>query len=324
MIPSDQFVLFYNEIFKCLEKLGPEARQKYYRRVADRQAFFTLDRFKRDGFKGMYDYWERIRLEENCRMRNQHDAEHYESFMERCPSLSKALESETGPCNCYCDHCPGWVNDVIDRAGFIGVYDMIGRRTPRCRYSVYKDRAFAEERYCAWMSESGAEMMRTNMPVGMVHGRLEDSAKFEALHPRFAKVFAWLRTTDLGALAAGRHEIDGDDIYANMMPEAVLEPYAADATMEAHRRYIDIHIPIASSETYGYVYDERGKTDAGFDVTKDFCLFKNPAMRPITVEPGGFVIFFPPGGAHAPNQTLGARLTIKKVVVKVRTNKDIK
>ena len=30
MIPSDQFVLFYNEIFKLLEAKGPEHLRKYY------------------------------------------------------------------------------------------------------------------------------------------------------------------------------------------------------------------------------------------------------------------------------------------------------
>ena len=318
MIPSDHFVLFYNEIFKYLDRRGGGALQKYYRRVADRQAFFTLDRFRRDGFKGMYDYWERIRIEENCRMRNACDADHYESFMGRCPSLSKALESEMGPCRRYCDHCPGWVNDVIGRAGYIGVYDMMGRDVPQCRYSVFKDRALAEERYCRWMSESGAEMMRTNMPVGMVRGRLADSAKFEALHPRFAKAFAWLRATDLVRLTPGRQEIDGDDVYANVSDAAVLEPYAADATMEAHRAYIDVHVPVTGAETYGYAYDETAKTSPAFDVAKDYCLFKNPAMRKITIEPGEFIAFLPPCGAHAPNRTTGTKRTIRKIVVKVR------
>ena len=48
MIPSDHFVYFYNEIFKELEKLGPEALDRYYARVADRQANFTLDAFRRE------------------------------------------------------------------------------------------------------------------------------------------------------------------------------------------------------------------------------------------------------------------------------------
>lgn len=320
MIPSDHFVMFYNEIFKFLERQGGGALERYYRRVADRQAFFTLDRFRRDGFKGMYDYWERIRIEENCKMRNQYDAVHYESFMERCPSLSKALESETGPCCRYCDHCPGWVNDVVGRAGFFGVYDMIGRRTAQCRYAVYRDRTLAEERYSRWAAESGAAMMRTNLPLGMVRGRLADAAKFESLNPHFAKAFDFLRSHNLAELPTGRHEIDGDDVYANVM-DVRLKPWDARAKLEVHRQYIDIHVPVTGIETPGYAFDEENVRQhaASFNVKDDYVLFKNPAMRQLRVVPGEFVAFLPPYGAHAPGQTDGTPTAIRKVVVKVRT-----
>jgi len=164
----------------------------------------------------------------------------------------------------------------------------------------------------------GCALFGDDLPIGMVHGRIADGEKYVGLHPRFAKAFAWLRTTDLAALAAGRHTIDGDDIFANVMPEAPLSPYAADATMEGHRRYIDIQVPLSGPETYGYIYDETAKTSSAFDVEKDYVLFKNPKMRPITIEPGGFIIFFPPGGAHAPNLTTDARRKIRKLVIKVR------
>ena len=67
MLPSDQFVLFYNEIFKFLEKIGPEARQKYYARVSERQAQFCLKLFQEKGLDGMREYWGRIKVEENCK-----------------------------------------------------------------------------------------------------------------------------------------------------------------------------------------------------------------------------------------------------------------
>ena len=65
MIPSDHFVYFYNEVFKEIREQGAVALDRYYARVADRQANFTLDAVRREGLKGMYDYWERIRIEEN-------------------------------------------------------------------------------------------------------------------------------------------------------------------------------------------------------------------------------------------------------------------
>ena len=43
MMPSDHFVMFYNEMFKFLAEQGPQALDRYYARVAARQGNFTLD-----------------------------------------------------------------------------------------------------------------------------------------------------------------------------------------------------------------------------------------------------------------------------------------
>ena len=104
MIPSDHFVKLYNEIFKHLESKGPDALDLYYERVAERQAFFTLDAFKRDGLKGMYDYWERIRIEENCDRTHEYNESFYHAHMNTCPSLSKVIDNDAEPCRVYCDH----------------------------------------------------------------------------------------------------------------------------------------------------------------------------------------------------------------------------
>ena len=165
MIPSDHFVYFYNEIFKELEKLGPEALDKYYARVADRQAYFTLDAFKKDGLKGMYDYWERIRVEENCQSWNDlHEKEgFYQSRMNKCPSLTKALESDAGPCHVYCNHCPGWVLRVFTMAGYYGVFNMKSRTVPQCAKFVTKDRRLAEAKKREWIAEYGEDLIYDNL-----------------------------------------------------------------------------------------------------------------------------------------------------------------
>lgn len=320
MTPSDHFVLFYNEIFKFLAKRGPKALKQYYGRVAERQAFFTLEAFKRDGFKGMFDYWERIRIEENCQMRNAYDDVHYEAEMLRCPSLSKALESDAGVCSCYCDHCPGWVVDVIGRAGCYCVYDMIGREAPRCRYFAYRNRDLAEAKYWQCVAESGVDVVRTNVQRhGLVCGRLSDFGRICPSGSRMEKAAEFLRSADLSRLPLGRHEISGSDVYVNIV-ETTLNTWSSRAQLETHRQYIDVHIPLTVPEVIGYAYDEenvRCLAD-GFNEKDDYVVFKNESQRPIHVAPGEFAAFFPPYGAHAPSQTDGASLRQRKAIVKVR------
>ena len=162
MIPSDHFVKFYNEIFKYLEKQGPDALDRYYECVAKRQAYFTLDAFKRDGLQGMYDYWERIRIEENCELVHDCNDVFYHLKMTTCPSLSKVLDNDAEPCGRYCDHCPGWVGRVIAAAGYFMVYDIIGRNVPQCEFWVFKTKADAEAKREELVALRGEDVVRTN------------------------------------------------------------------------------------------------------------------------------------------------------------------
>ncbi len=165
MIPSDHFVRFYNEIFKFLDGKGPGELDRYYARVAERQAFFTLEAFKRDGLKGMYDYWSRITVEENCDLTLELTDECLTMTMNVCPSLSKALDNDAGACPKYCDHCPGWVCRVIAMAGYYEVYDLVSRTEPRCIEYIYKDRALAERKYAEVLALRGPDLVRNNFQL---------------------------------------------------------------------------------------------------------------------------------------------------------------
>ena len=156
-------------------------------------------------------------------------------------------------------------------------------------------------------------------PVGMVRGTLAESEKVEGLHPRFRKAFEFLRSHDLAKLPLGRNEIDGDDIFANVM-DVTLATWDPNAKLEVHRQYFDIHVPISGDEVDGFIYDEENTkaNAAAFNVEKDYVLFQNPKMEKVALKKGEFAIFFPPYGAHAPNKTEGAPRKHRKLVVKVR------
>jgi hypothetical protein len=137
MIPSDQFVRLYNEVFKFLEAQGGAALGEYYRVVSEQQEMHCLELFKAQGLAGMKAYWDRIAAEENCDMTCTLFPDRFELVMNRCPSLSKALDSDAGAFPHYCDHCPGWVIPLLEKAGFNCEYDMIDRAVPQCRMTIY-------------------------------------------------------------------------------------------------------------------------------------------------------------------------------------------
>ena len=81
MIPSDHFVRFYNEVFKYIVAKGPGEIRKYYDRVSKNQEYHCLDWFREKGLRGMYEYWEHIRVEENCDMANHFEDDYDEAEM---------------------------------------------------------------------------------------------------------------------------------------------------------------------------------------------------------------------------------------------------
>ena len=150
-----------------------------------------------------------------------------------------------------------------------------------------------------------------------ITGRIADSAKYESLHPRFAKAFAFMRRPDLAKLKPGRYEIDGDDMWA-MIQEAKLQPFGEIQRAEVHGKYIDIQAPIDGAETIGlYEMPQAERNALPFDAEKDFVLF-DKKTRPVTFLPGDFGVFVPPYGAHAPGRSMDGATRVRKLVIKVR------
>lgn len=134
MIPSDHFVRFYNEVFKFLDERN--ALDAYYREISRHQEHHCLELFRTRGLRGMYEYWDHIRIEENCEMTLDLEPDRLILTMLRCPSLSKVIDNDAGPCAKYCDHCPGWVLPLLAKAGFSAEYNLVDRAVPQCRMVI--------------------------------------------------------------------------------------------------------------------------------------------------------------------------------------------
>lgn len=145
--------------------------------------------------------------------------------------------------------------------------------------------------------------------------RLEHLAGYAGISPAFAKAVEFLRQSDLNSLAAGRHEIDGDECFAIVNDAAELVA-PAERKVEVHRVYFDIQIPLSGEETYGLA--EFDPAAAGsFDEEKDIGFYDQKVV-PVTLKPGEFAVFYPDTCAHAPACSLSGPRNIRKIIVKVK------
>lgn len=148
----------------------------------------------------------------------------------------------------------------------------------------------------------------------MILDRLVNAGVYEHVHPRFKQAFEFLQENDLLALPAGKIELDGKNLFVNVLD--FKGKSEVEARMEIHKDYIDIQLPVDGVETMGWkaTADLQEETQL-YDTEKDVAFYADKAVNMIRVESGCMAIFFP-GDGHQPGIAPGA--SYRKVIVKVR------
>lgn len=132
-------------------------------------------------------------------------------------------------------------------------------------------------------------------------------------NPNYAKALEYIKTTDLNSLEPGKHMIDGDNLFVNIVDSQMKTP--EQARLEVHDKYIDIQVPLSKSETFGIKpRSECKEPDGEFNSEKDILFFKDKDWENVTVEPGK-AITFDTDTAHAP---LIGEGTVHKAIFKVK------
>lgn len=145
----------------------------------------------------------------------------------------------------------------------------------------------------------------------MIQDLLENSYLYESLHPSFKQAFDFLRQTDFSTLEDGRIELQGDDVYITLAGNEGKKT----APLEVHQSYIDIQMPLSTTEFIGWKSLNRCHTVLDeYDSKKDIAFYTDNFDTLLSVFPGQFVIFYPQD-AHAPAMADGF---LRKLVVKIK------
>jgi len=148
--------------------------------------------------------------------------------------------------------------------------------------------------------------------------KLENLSRYAGISANFAAAVAFLTGGDLKGLSLGRHEIDGERAWANVMDLTLGS--LDEKRPEVHHAYFDIQIPLTGEETHGLARFEAGSVGT-FDDEKDIG-FYDQKVEPVTVRPGEFAIFWPRTCLHAPGCSETGARTIRKIVVKVKSENE--
>ncbi|KAB2314723.1 DUF386 domain-containing protein [Betaproteobacteria bacterium SCN2] len=146
----------------------------------------------------------------------------------------------------------------------------------------------------------------------MILDTLDQAERYKSLHPLFARAFDFLRSTDLLALAPGKHAVEGEDLFA--IVEHCAGRTRAQARLESHRRYIDIQLVLEGVDEMGWRPLAQCTQPLGeFDGARDIRFYEDAPSSWVATPAGSFCIFFP-DDAHAPLVSDGM---VRKVVMKI-------
>lgn len=152
----------------------------------------------------------------------------------------------------------------------------------------------------------------------MFYGTLAELKRDKAyLSPAFAKALAFLDGKDAASLPDGRHEIDGDRIFALVQDPATAPEDAL--RFEAHAKYFDIQFLVSGEEKQLYAANSEGTsvTEDAF-AERDVAFYTAPAAyNTVTLKPMSYAVYAP-GELHAPNGDASIpACKLKKIVFKI-------
>ncbi|HJB18523.1 MAG TPA: YhcH/YjgK/YiaL family protein [Candidatus Bariatricus faecipullorum] len=149
----------------------------------------------------------------------------------------------------------------------------------------------------------------------MLTTRIGDAARYDYLAEKFQKAFRFLEKTDFSGMKAGKVEIDGDRIFAEIQ-EYTTKP-EEECRFESHKKYFDIQYMAEGEEFFGYIPLEYLEPDTGYDESRDLEFYKAPRISGrIHLKKGDFAVVSPQDG-HQPRCMGEAPCQVKKIVVKV-------
>lgn len=155
----------------------------------------------------------------------------------------------------------------------------------------------------------------------MILGNVCNLGSLDYLGPKMKEILEYLRDTDFTKMEAGKHELEGKDLFVNIV-DTVTEP-AENRKAEAHKRYADIQFVASGKESIGVAIDTGNNTPSvEYNEEKDIVFYKDVEKEVLLdLHPGDFGIFFPED-IHRPKcHNNGVESPVRKVIVKI--NMDI-
>lgn len=122
----------------------------------------------------------------------------------------------------------------------------------------------------------------------MIYDRLDNLEQYTGLFENLDTCIEWILTHDMDEVPFGRTEIQGEDIYVNVMECDAIQD--TDADFETHSRYMDLQMVLEGSQLFQVALEDIEETKE-YDEADDYALYKGTPSVAGVLDEERFAIF---------------------------------
>lgn len=148
----------------------------------------------------------------------------------------------------------------------------------------------------------------------MVFGNIKDLKDYTCPEEGIRKAFDYAASHNLLAYEKGRHNIDGDELYVNIVEYTTTIP--EERFWEAHREYLDLHLMLCGPEQIDVNFIDNLDQKEYVPADDFLPLFGKPNSH-VVLNAGDFLLCYPTD-AHRTAVAVNGPANIKKAIFKIK------
>ena len=131
-------------------------------------------------------------------------------------------------------------------------------------------------------------------------------------------IIDWIEDNDLNSVSSGRHDIDGDHVYVNVLNYDTKDE--AECVWEAHRKYLDLHYIINGQEMIALSHISNMHVGE-YEDESDYVHVIGDTDSKIFIKHGSVILLYP-DDVHKTAISGFCSSKIKKCVFKIKIHKQ--
>lgn len=148
----------------------------------------------------------------------------------------------------------------------------------------------------------------------MIFGNIENQKEYAFLEDKIKKCFTYYKENDLMSLDPGRHDIDGDELFVNIVEYETTKP--ENRFWEAHKNYLDLHLLLDGKEQIDLNF-LKNMTLGEYIKVEDYQKIEGDKNSSVILNQGDFLICYPNDG-HMTAIAVDKPTKIKKAIFKIK------